>query len=72
MGEKVEKFNIDGEYIELIKLLKAVGLCDTGGMAKEAVGEGLVKVGGNVEFRKRCKVRAGQRVEFDGTLIEVS
>jgi ribosome-associated protein len=65
------KIKIDGEYIELIKLLKAVGLCETGGAAKIAVDEGLVTVDGIVESRKRCKVRKGQVVELDGNLIEV-
>lgn len=64
-------FRIDGEYIELIKLLKAVGLCDSGGMAKAVVGEGIVTVDGEVELRKRRKIRSGQRVELDGTVILV-
>ncbi len=65
------KISIKGEYIELIKLLKATGLCDTGGAAKIAVDEGAVKVDGAVESRKRCKIRRGQVVEIDGNVIEV-
>ena len=65
------KISIDGEYIELIKLLKATGLCDTGGAAKIAVDEGVVTVDGVVESRKRCKIRRGQVVEIDGNFIEV-
>jgi ribosome-associated protein len=63
--------SIDGDYIELIKLLKAAGICDTGGAAKIAVDEGSVKVDGLVESRKRCKIRKGQVVEIDGNFIEV-
>jgi len=63
--------SIDGDYIELIKLLKAAGICDTGGAAKIAVDEGYVKVDGLVESRKRCKIRKGQVVEIDGNIIEV-
>ncbi len=66
-----ENFKIDGEYIELIKLLKATGLCDSGGMAKAVVGDGIVTVDGEVELRKRCKIRSGQKVEFNGTIILV-
>ena len=55
----------------MIKLLKATGLCDTGGAAKIAVDEGAVKVDGAVESRKRCKIRRGQVVEIDGNVIEV-
>ena len=66
-----EKFTIKGEYIELIKLLKATGLCTTGGMAKRATAEGLVKVDNQTELRKRCKIRKGQIVEFKGQIIAV-
>ena len=66
-----EIFKIDGEYIELIKLLKATGLCDSGGMAKAVVDDGIVTVDGEVELRKRCKIRSGQKVEFDGSVILV-
>ncbi len=65
------KIEINGEYIELIKLLKLAGLCDSGGAAKVAVDEGYVKVDGVVEGRKRCKIRKGQKVEIDGNFIEV-
>ena len=65
------KFELTGDYIELIKLLKATGLCSTGGMAKNVVGEGLVQVDGEVELRKRFKVRRGMKVEFEGESIEV-
>lgn len=64
-------FSIQGEYIELIKLLKATGLCSTGGMAKIVVEEGLVRVDDRTEVRKRCKIRKGQAVEFEGNTIEV-
>ncbi len=64
-------FALQGEYIELIKLLKVTGLCDTGGMAKAVVDDGLVVVEGVVETRKRCKIRTGQVVQFAGNTIRV-
>ncbi len=64
-------FSIRGDYIELIKLLKASGLCSTGGMAQAAASEGRVKVDGQIERRKRSKIRRGQVVEFDGDSIRV-
>lgn len=67
----VKKFRLDEEYIELSKLLKVTGFCESGGMAKAAVSEGAVKVDGVVELRKRCKIRKGQTVELDGAVIEV-
>ncbi len=64
-------FNIEGEYIELIKLLKATGLCPSGGMAKIVTAEGRVKVDSRVELRKRCKLKKGQIVEFENNIIEL-
>ena len=65
------EFSISGEYIELCKLLKAANVVMSGGEGKEVVAEGLVLVDGEIETRKRCKIRAGQVVDFQGTLIEV-
>jgi len=67
----MERFTIRGEYIELAKLLKATGLCTTGGMAKRATAGGRVKVDNQEEVRKRCKIRKGQIVEFEGHVIAV-
>jgi ribosome-associated protein len=61
----------DKNVIELHDLLKVMGLCDSGGMAKTAIAAGEVKVDGNVELRKRCKIRTGQSVEFQGRRINV-
>lgn len=66
------KFKINTEYIELFKLLKANNLCESGGEAKHFISEGLVKVDGNIETRKACKIRVGQKVEFDGKTIIVN
>jgi ribosome-associated protein len=68
---KTEHFDLDGDHIELNQLLKLVGLCSSGGQGKMLVAQGLVKVDGAVELRKTCKIRHGQRVEFQGVTIEV-
>lgn len=68
----MEEFHLEGrEFIELHNLLKVTGLCESGGMAKAVIAEGRVKVDGNVELRKRCKIRQGQVVEFEGQVITV-
>ncbi len=64
-------FELQGEYIELNQLLKLAGLCSSGGAGKMLVSDGRVKVDGQVELRRTCKVRAGQIVECDGTIISV-
>ena len=48
------RFNLRGEYIELNKLLKATNLCSSGGAANQAIVDGLVKVDGKSELRKKC------------------
>lgn len=64
-------FAVRGEYIQLDQLLKATGLCDSGGSAHAAVAEGRVKVDGAVETRKRAKLHPGQRVDFAGETLEL-
>ena len=60
-----------GEYVELNQLLKLAGVCSSGGAGKQLVAEGRVRVDGQVELRKTCKVRAGQHVECEGSVIRV-
>jgi ribosome-associated protein len=65
------RFELQGEYVELNQLLKLVGACESGGQGKQLVAEGLVRVDGEVELRKTCKIRVGQLVEFEDLTIEV-
>jgi ribosome-associated protein len=69
--EGVEFELVAGAYIELHRLLKATGLCQSGGVAKLLIGDGQVLVDGVVELRKRRKVRVGQVVEMDACRIVV-
>ena len=62
-------FKIEGEYIELIQLLKAIGLANTGGHAKMIVDEEMVVRNGEVETRKRAKLIAGDIIEITGNKI---
>lgn len=64
-------FAMQGDVIELHQLLKAAGLCGSGGMAKMLIAEGLVSVDGRVELRKRCKIRKGQTVKCESETIVV-
>lgn len=58
------EFQIRGEYIQLDQLLKATGLASSGGAAHAAVSAGQVSVDGQIETRKRAKLRPGQHVRF--------
>lgn len=64
-------FALTTEFIELFKLLKATGFCESGGAAKFAISRGEVTVDGEVETRKARKVRRGQSVEFSGQVVRV-
>jgi ribosome-associated protein len=67
-----KEFSLKGEeYIELIKLLKLLRVAESGGHAKMMVEEGLVKLNGEVEFRKRAKLRAGDVIEAENTKISI-
>jgi len=68
----MENFDLDGrEFVELSNLLKLTGLRSSGGTAKMAIAAGLVTVDGQVELRKRCKIRPGQIVACEGRQIVV-
>ncbi|CAN5213509.1 hypothetical protein BH09BAC5_BH09BAC5_13150 [soil metagenome] len=65
----MQTFKIKGEFIELIQLLKVLGIAETGGHAKIIVEDGLIKLNGETESRKRAKLRPGDKVEVDGGVI---
>lgn len=56
-------FELSQEYIELIKLLKLTGIAETGGMAKALVEDEQVMCNGQIDTRKRLKVRKGDIIE---------
>lgn len=64
-------FAIRGEFIQLDQLLKATGLCESGGAAHAAIAEGRVRVDAAVDTRKRAKIRPGQKVIFGGEVVEL-
>jgi ribosome-associated protein len=65
------EFKLEGDFIPMIQLLKATGLVDTGGEAQIVVSEGEVQYNGEVDYRKRLKVRKGDTVEFRGQKIKI-
>jgi ribosome-associated protein len=65
------ELTLRGEFIELDKLLKAMGLVESGGRARMLIAAGEVRVDGQVELRKTAKIRAGQVVDFDGQQVRV-
>jgi len=69
----VSAFSLEGrDSIALNDLLKITGLCESGGRAKTVIAEGKVKVDGQIELRKTCKIRNGQVVEYARERITVT
>lgn len=64
-----EKIAIRTEFIKLDALLKFSGLCETGGLAKEAVQNGEVLVNGEVCTMRGKKIRPGDRVSIDDVTL---
>lgn len=52
--------------IRLDHFLKVVGLAETGGRAKSMIQDGLVKINGEPETRRRHAVRAADMLEIEG------
>lgn len=61
-------FTIEGPYIELLALLKATSIAQTGGHAKFIVEDGDVVRNGEVELRKRAKLITGDVIEVGGEI----
>lgn len=59
------EFKIEGDYIELIKLLKATHVTINGAEAKQIVDSGIVLRNGETELRKRAKIATGETIIID-------
>lgn len=68
--EKME-VKITTEFIKLDSLLKFSGLVDTGGLAKEIIQQGLVKVNGEVCTMRGKKIRSGDKIAVEGYEVTV-
>jgi len=64
-------FELEEDFIELYKLLKVMGIAESGAHAKMLIEEENVRRNGNVETRKRAKIVSGERIEVGSEVIEV-
>jgi len=69
--EKARVVQISREPIELYKILKIENMVNSGGEAKAVIAEGLVRVNGEIETRKRKKIISGDVVEFGDEIIRI-
>jgi len=63
--------DIAREPVELYKILKFESMANSGGQAKLFIDDGLVKVNGEVETRKRKKILSGDVIELFDHVIKV-
>lgn len=68
---EIVKFELDTEYIELIKLLKVLQIAESGGQAKLFVENDEVLLNEQVEHRKRAKLRKGDVVEIFDVQVKI-
>ncbi|MBR7008337.1 MAG: RNA-binding S4 domain-containing protein [Ruminococcus sp.] len=68
---KTVEIKIKTEFIKLDQLLKFAGMTDTGGIAKEIIAEGRIKVGGEVCTMRGKKIRPGDKVQIDEIDTEI-
>lgn len=68
----MEKITINTEFIKLDQLLKFANAVEGGGMAKNVVVDGLVKVNGEVCLQRGKKLRNNDVVEFNNEKYIIS
>ncbi|MAZ30608.1 MAG: RNA-binding protein [Flavobacteriales bacterium] len=64
-------FTLKEEYIELNKLLKILCLVESGGQANQLIIQGKVLYNGEIDLRKRLKLKKGDEILFLETLIKI-
>jgi ribosome-associated protein len=65
-------FELNGQdHITLDRLLKHLGLVETGGEAHIRIIDGEVAVNGTTEWQKRKKLRIGDVVQYNGHEVRI-
>ncbi len=71
-AEAPESITIQSEFIELCQVLKFEGLVSSGGEAKLVIADGQVSVNGEIDTRKRAKLRPGDTFAFQGETYRIA
>lgn len=66
-----QRVEIKREPVELYKILKFEGLASSGAEAKLLIDEGLVKVNGERELRRRRKIINNDLIEFGESQLKI-
>jgi ribosome-associated protein len=72
--KKTQNFTLrEGEeFIPLVQLLKATQVASSGGEAQAMIVNETVRLNGQIELRKRAKIRPGDRVSYGNVDIVVN
>ncbi|MEK0420341.1 MAG: ribosome-associated protein [Bacteroidota bacterium] len=70
-GACITYMKITTPYIHLNALLKLLGWVETGADANNAIDNGLVKVNGQTETRRRNKIYPGMVVAFENRQVTI-
>ena len=62
----MQEIIINFEPVELYKILKFEGLAESGAQANQLIADGLIKVNGELETRKRRKMLNGDKIDLAG------
>ena len=68
----MQEITLREEFIKLGQALKAAGLVDSGVEAKIVIGDGKVKVNGEVEYQRGKKLHGGDIVSYNGEDIKIN
>jgi len=64
-------FELNSDYIELNKLLKLLGLVESGGQANLVIENQEVQLNNKTELRKRAKLVKNDLVKFQNHIIYI-
>lgn len=67
----IKEIVIKEDFIKLDSAMKYAGLIGTGGMAKNVILDGLVKVNGQVCTQRGKKLHENDIFEYDGNIVTV-
>lgn len=67
----MNKFKIKSDYIQLNQLIKAMAWSANGAEANAIIDNGLIKVNGKTEYRKRNKLIPGDYVEYKQWRVDI-
>ena len=70
MNQTKKDVYISTEFIKLDQLLKFAAVVDSGGMAKMLILESAVKVNGEIMNMRGKKIRPGDIIEIDFSIVD--